>query len=104
MNNTLKMTVLVCLIASHMPAMAGQTPKGLVTDRRIKIVNYDADNVVHVNTTFGFATTIELAKGEYITDYPGIGQGAGSVICFRSSALRRLAPRIGQEVQNAIVN
>ena len=44
-----------------MPAMAGQTPKGLVTDKRIKIVNYDADNVVHVNTTFGFATTIESA-------------------------------------------
>lgn len=77
MNNTLKMTALVCLIASHMPAMAGQTPKGLVTDKRIKIVNYDADNVVHVNTTFGFATTIELAKGEYITENPGIGKGAG---------------------------
>lgn len=56
---------------------AGQTPKGLVTDNRIKVVNYDPDNVVRIHTTFGYVTTIELQKGEYITEPPGIGKNTG---------------------------
>ncbi|STX39292.1 TrbG/VirB9 family P-type conjugative transfer protein [Legionella feeleii] len=76
--NTTHLSIVVCFLASlSLQGLAGQTPKGLFTDNRIKIVSYDEDNVVHVNTTFGFATTIELQKGEYITENPGIGKGAG---------------------------
>ena len=72
------MTAMTCLLLTQAPmTQANQTPKGLFTDSRIKIVNYDEDNVVHVNTTFGYATTIELQKGEYIIDKPGIGKNIG---------------------------
>lgn len=101
MRNALKITALACLVASSMPAIAGQTPKGLVTDKRIKIVNYDADNVVHVNTTFGFATTIELQKGEYITESPGIGKGAGWEIASANySNLLVIKPKIENNTTN----
>lgn len=71
------MAIACIALSQSSVVMASQTPKGLYTDNRIKIVSYDADNVVLVNTTFGYATTIELQKGEYITDKPGIGKGSG---------------------------
>lgn len=56
---------------------AGLAPKGLITDQRIKVVSYDPDNVVIVDTTYGFATTIELEKGEYIVEGLAIGKSTG---------------------------
>ena len=101
MKNALKMTVMACLLASSLPVLSGQTPKGLVTDHRIKIVNYDVDNVVHVNTTFGFATTIELQKGEYITENPGIGKGAGWEIASpQYSNLLIIKPKVENNTTN----
>ena len=101
MKHVLKITALACLIASSSSVFAGQTPKGLVTDTRIKIVNYDADNVVHVNTTFGFATTIELQKGEYITENPGVGKGAGWEIASANySNLLVIKPKIENNTTN----
>lgn len=74
-----KFTVLFCAILALVSqgVLAKQNPKGLVTDRRIKVVPYDANNVVEVHTTFGYATTIILEKGEYITQDGGMGKKAG---------------------------
>lgn len=77
MNNPVILLLAFLSLSTSTALLASQTPKGLFTDNRIKIVAYDEDNVVHINTTFGYATTVELEKGEYITDNPGIGKGAG---------------------------
>ncbi len=77
MKTTLLLTLTGCLLVAITPDYASQTPKGLFTDQRIKVVSFDENNVVHVNTTFGFATTVELQKGEYLVDKPGIGKKEG---------------------------
>lgn len=73
----LLVTTLSLLVLLSTQSYARQIPKGLATDSRIKVIEYDPDNVVEVNTTFGYATTIVLAKGEYITLDGGIGKKAG---------------------------
>lgn len=98
----LLITSLTCLLFGYSPVhFAGQTPKGLVTDNRIKIVNYDPDNVVTINTTFGFATTIELQKGEYVTENPGVGKAAGWLIASPAySNLIVVKPRVENNTTN----
>ncbi|MBX9703474.1 MAG: TrbG/VirB9 family P-type conjugative transfer protein [Silvanigrellaceae bacterium] len=92
---------LMCFIVSQTILFAGQTPKGLVTDSRIKIVNYDEDNVVHINTTFGYATTIELQKGEYITEGSGIGKNAGwEIVSPNYSSLIIVKPKLENNTTN----
>ena len=101
MRNTVSLLTLICCITIIPPAISGQTPKGLVTDKRIKIVNYDSDNVVHVNTTFGYATTIELQKGEYLTESPGIGKNAGWEIASPNySNLLVIKPKVENNTTN----
>jgi type IV secretion system protein VirB9 len=77
MKNRIILGIVAASLGISSISYAGLNPKGLVTDERIKIVPYDADNVVHIKTTFGYVTTIELQKGEYLTEKPGIGKNAG---------------------------
>lgn len=94
-------TLLASLLMLPLITQAAQTPQGLVTDRRIKLVPYDADNVVQISTTFGFATTIELQKGEYITESPGIGKAAGWEIASKNySNLIVIKPRVDNNTTN----
>ena len=75
MKKRLVLGVFLSLIASI--SVAKQTPQGLVTDSRIKVVPYDSNNVVDIHTSYGYATTIVLEKGEYVTLDGGIGKKAG---------------------------
>ncbi len=93
---------IVLLITSYtLSSVANQTPRGLMTDSRIKIVSYDEDEVVQVRTTFGYATTIELQKGEYITDKPGTGKAEGwYVVSENFSNLISIKPKKANNTTN----
>lgn len=66
----------IFLFAAGLSA-AAQKPQGLASDARIKVVTYDPNNVVEVSTRFGYATTIVLGQGEYVTLDGGMGKKAG---------------------------
>lgn len=75
MKKNVLLVIFLSLIASI--SLAKQNPRGLATDPRIKVVTYDPDNVVEIHTSFGYATTIVLEKGEYVTLDGGMGKKAG---------------------------
>lgn len=77
MKKIILISSLTFLMTASGLSWAIQKPAGLVTDRRIKMVEYDPNNVVQVNTHYGFTTTIELAEDEEVTLNPVIGKSAG---------------------------
>ena len=83
------------------PAGAMQTPKGLATDARIKVVPYDANNVVDIHTAYGYVTTIVLEKGEYVALDGGIGKKAGwDVVSKPHSNLIVIKPLLADNATN----
>jgi len=76
----MKMKVLasaMIVTLSMTSAYALQKPAGLITDHRIKVVGYDPNNVVQVNTHYGFTTAIQLADDEFLVQKPATGKAAG---------------------------
>lgn len=101
MNKWFTTALAYVLVTQSTFTAAGQTPQGLVTDHRIKVVSYDEDNVVHVRTAFGFATTIELQKNEYLTDKPGIGKNSGwEIVSENYSNLIVIKPKLENNTTN----
>jgi type IV secretory pathway VirB9-like protein len=47
-------------------SFAEQTPHSLSTDKRIKIVNYDANNVTLIHAHYGYETDIVFGDNETI--------------------------------------
>jgi len=63
---TLLLSALLAVIA--LPAWSLDKPASSPLDARIRWTNYDADNVVQIETTLGIATHIQLADDEeYVT-------------------------------------
>ncbi|CAM4400208.1 MAG: Type IV secretion system protein virB9 [Legionellaceae bacterium] len=46
--------------------LAAQTPRGLATDARIKVINFDANNIVSLHGSHLIATAVTLSKQEQI--------------------------------------
>ncbi|MBA4697721.1 MAG: TrbG/VirB9 family P-type conjugative transfer protein [Legionella sp.] len=91
---------LFCLLLSN-TGLAKQTPQGLVTDNRIKVVAYDPNNVVEVKTAYGYATTLILEKGEFVTFDGGMGKKAGwEVVSKPRSNLIILKPLLENNATN----
>lgn len=65
MKKTLVIGLLLFLASS---ANAEQAPRGMARDGRIKVVNYDENNVVKINGHDLIQTSIELHENEYILD------------------------------------
>ncbi|MGE4043380.1 MAG: TrbG/VirB9 family P-type conjugative transfer protein [Acetobacteraceae bacterium] len=56
------------LLAASLPAHAEQNPTPVKQDSRIRVVEYDPNNVVAIQMASGRALTIELPPGEQIVD------------------------------------
>lgn len=75
--NLKKITPLVaCSILTLMPMVSSAqiNPRGIITDSRIKVVPYSANQVVKVFVNYGYATTVELQKGEYVVNKSAMGK------------------------------
>lgn len=48
------------------PLYAEQTPRGVAADKRVKIVNYDPNNVTRVNAHYGYQTMIVFDSDEIV--------------------------------------
>lgn len=67
--------VVACIIAPS-PVLSAVTPGRSPTDARIRIVRYEPDQVVELEGTLGFATTITFGPGERIENV-SIGDSLG---------------------------
>lgn len=72
-----KMILFMAALSVAGVSTAQISPRGVITDSRIKVVSYDPNQVTRIVGTFGYATTIELEKGEYITYRPAVGNLPG---------------------------
>jgi len=75
MNRFAVITAVACLIAPA-PVMSAVTPGRSPTDARIRVVRYEPDQVVELEGTLGFATTITFGPGERIENV-SIGDSLG---------------------------
>lgn len=60
------LTATMLMLASLTPTFANQVPKGLATDGRIKIINYDANNVTSIHGSHFVSTAINFSPSEVI--------------------------------------
>lgn len=69
-----------CLLAAFGISVcsAEEVPKALSTDSRLRVIEYNAEQVVKINALMGVATSIILEKGESIQKAaPGFGSDCG---------------------------
>lgn len=73
----IKYVVFTLSALSSLTIQAEIKPTRLITDSRIKVVNYSPNQVVKIYARFGYALTIELERGEYIVNSAGFGKDGG---------------------------
>ncbi|MBB71493.1 MAG: P-type conjugative transfer protein VirB9 [Legionellales bacterium] len=69
-------SILGMSVVTAMPVYAAQTPRSLIQDSRIKVVSYQADNVVPVRGTTFITTQLVFSPDETVLDIEG-GDAAG---------------------------
>lgn len=77
------------------------SPKGLITDGRIKEVSYNSNQVVKIYGNFGYATTIELERGEYVVNESAFGVNGGWSISSEGHTNKVIVKPV---VENATTN
>lgn len=66
MNKTIKRVTAAALLVMPLMCQAAQHPKGLYADNRIRTITYDSNNVVVLNSHYGYQTDIVLGEDEEI--------------------------------------
>lgn len=66
MKRTLFTLITTTVLCASLQANAALHPKGLSADNRIRTITYDANNVVVLNSHYGYQTDIVLGEGEEI--------------------------------------
>jgi P-type conjugative transfer protein VirB9 len=61
-----KMFCLSLILLAVITSYGEQTPRGVSADRRVKLVNYDPNNVVVLQGRYGYQTQVVFAPGETV--------------------------------------
>lgn len=92
---TLKTMKLISILLSlySLSVFAEIPPEESSGDPRIKIATYQPNEVFSVKANMGYSVTIELEKGEYVTDRPALGkEGAWSILSLPYSNEVKIKP------------
>lgn len=76
MNFKKQAPLLLCSLLALTPLVSNAqlSPRGIITDSRIKVVPYSQNQVVKVFVNYGYATTVELQKGEFVVNKSAMGK------------------------------